>query len=259
MSHETFEYYRLRDTIDEVLRDRSVNQQRGDVWRIKNMLPTPLVLYWEKYLSGFPQKLCTIKPHEELTFQSNQFADRDQLYTYYEYEGQKIPFLQPYMFRELWKTITLGSVEYSSMDGHLQTQASNWDMKGVWLHNRLAFPIDVYYKGNLAAQMYAYDGMNYLGGSASSVYFDNDREGLDFLDTLEFKYSLPNHKEDIFSATLDDIQCQSIYIGTVSGGMRGPAPDTFAYSVDRPVWTGITHYLPTGRYNSRMTNPLAPF
>jgi len=254
-----FDYFHLRGTMDDVLRDRSARMQAGDEWTITNMLPTRLELWVEKRWSGDPKPFASIGPRETLKYSPSTFGNGDQLYTYYISENGKIPFLRPYVFRDIWKNIRLGDVTYRSTDGHLQTQASNWDMRGVWLHNKTAVPLDIYYKGRLAAQVFANDNMNYLGGSASSVYFDNDRQGLDFMDTITIKYSLPGKSVYLYTIYLNDIQAQSINLGDVDGGIRGPDPDTFAYSVDRPVWTGITYYVPTGRYNTRATNPLAPF
>ena len=77
--------------------------------------------------------------------------------------------------------------------------------------------------------------------------------------TFQYSNSEEFNEAVIYTVTIDDTHCQSIFIGTVSGGTRGPAPDDSAYAVDRPVWTGITYYKPIGGYRIRATNPLAPF
>jgi len=257
----SFDYFHLRGTIDEVLRAQSAKNQCSKEWKIINMLPTNLELWSEKKWTGTAEPLTKIKARETLVFEPNKFSDGDQLYTYFRTpQGKLIPFLEPCSLRCIWKNVKLGAVVYRSTGGHLGEQASNWDMRGITLHNKMRIPLNVFYKGRLAAQISAYDGMSYMGGSASTVYFDNDRQGLNMWDKLTFSYSVPGlMNKELFTVTLDDVQMQDVHIGEVQGGETGPDPDTAAYSVDRPVWTGITYYIPTGRYNSRMTNPLAPF
>lgn len=255
----SFIYHHLRGQIGDVLREQSKVSQRNNSWVLKNKLPTQLVLYVEKYLSGDPIFFTELKPSQTIKFPPNTFADRDQLYTYVRVNGRLIPFLQPYMFREIRKTIYLGGVEYSSNGGNNQVKALNWDIRGIWIHNKLPFPLNVYYKGNLVAQINGNIGNTYLGGGGSTLYFDNSREGIDFGDQIEFGYTIPGSTEKKIIATIDDEQCLEMYIGTVFGNMWGPDPDNSVYRIDKPVWTGITYYRPVGRYNSVITNPYAPF
>ena len=260
MDRDTFDYFNLRGQIGDVLRDQSAAAQSQSPWRIINMLPNTLVLWTEQYQSGDPKFFTEIKSRETLVYSPDQFSDRDQLYVYYRYQGKLVPFMEPYMFRNIWKTIRVGAVTYSSEGGHGQVQASNWDLRGVWLNNCLPIPLDVYYRGRLAAQIGGYNGLSYMGGGASSLYFDNDREGLNFMDQITFKYSLPGDAgKYLFDVVIDDEQCLSMNIGVVSGGLWGPNPDNAVYRVDRPSYTGITYYLPIGRGNSVATNPYAPF
>ena len=133
-------------------------------------------------------------------------------------------------------------------------------MRGVWIHNRLAVQLDIQYHCILVAQVSGYNGIEYMGGGASSVYFDNSREGLNFNDEIEFQYSLPGIAgAKIFSVKIDDEQCMSMYVGVVSGGMWGPNPDNAVYRVNKPSYTGITFYIPIDGYHSRATNSRAAF
>lgn len=255
------ENFRLRGTQDDILRQRSAQAQRLNKWVLINMLPNHLVIYHQPYLQE-ANYLTDLQSRQTLEYPYDKFGDRDVLYVFVRDESGKLHlFLEPYVMWNIWRMIQIGTVGYRSTDGHLQTQASNWDMRGVMLHNKTRFPLDVYYKGNLVAQMYAYDGMTYLGGSAASVYFDNDRQGLNFGDELTFRYSLPGegNSKFLYSITLDDTQAQDIHIGDITGGIRGPDPDNAVYRVNEPVFTGITYYRPVGRYNSIATNPYAPF
>ena len=264
--NDAFDYFHLNSTIGDDLRKNSTQSQENKVWTIINILPIKLHLYREVAWTEEIIDLGIIQGRSKILFSPAQFNDGDKLLVVYEQSNTStssnkeiIPFFEPYTLRPFYKDIYLGAVEYRSSDGHLQVQASNWDLRGVNLHNKLLVPIDVYYKGNLVVQMYGNDGMTYLGGSAATVYFDNNREGLNFGDALTFKLSLPNDNTELFTVTIDDIHCQEIYIGTISCNFVGPNPDTFAYSVDRDVWTGITYYKPIGGYRTSPTNPYAPF
>lgn len=255
-----FNYRHLRGQNSDILQEVSAISQISVSWKIINMLPTKLVLWVEKYLSGEPKYFATIEPHAVLEYPPNTFSDQDQLYTYINISGKLYPFLQPYTFREIWKTIRLGAATYSSEDGHAIVQSIHWAMRGVWIHNRIAYPLDVYYKGNLVAQVGGYNGIEYMGGGNSSVYFTNSREGLNLGDEIEFKYSLPGTEgKRLFSVILNDNSCVSIYVGVVSGGFRGPDPDNAVYRIDKPSYTGITYYENIDGYSTKATNPRAPF
>lgn len=266
---ENRDYMHLRGQTDDVLRHQLAISQADRDWTIINMLPTKLVLWLEHYEDRVPCFFAEIEPNQTLKFPPNALADHDRLLVYYKHtegysrtagDGTLIPFLQPHTIRAMWKTIRLGAVTYSSEGGQSEVQASHWDLRGIWLRNKLPIPLDVYYKGRLAAQLGGYNGMSYLGGGGSEVYFDNGREGLNFMDELIFRYSLPGEKAKyLFSVTIDDEQCLAMNIGVISAGMIGPDPDNAIYRVHKPVFTGITFYRPIGRGNSVATNPNAPF
>ena len=252
----SFEYSRLRDTNGDVLRNISAEMQRDVPWTLKNMLPVKLELWLEKYQSGDPRPFGILDEFETKVFPPSTFSVRDQLFTYIRVHGKLYPLLEPYMFRDIWKTVRLGAVTYDSGAGHSVVQASNWNMRGVWIHNRIRVPLDIYYKGNLVAQVSAYNGIEYMGGGASSIYFDNNREGLNFEDEIEFRSSVPGHNKKLFSVTLDDQQCTQMYVGTVSGGLWGPNPDNAVHRVHKPVFTGVGFYVPAGGYRTRLTDSL---
>lgn len=257
----SFDYFRLQGTVDELIKRQSSKSQQNKDWRLVNILPTNLEIWKQKNWDDKTTFVEKILGRETLIFPSHSFEEGDHLYVYFRTSSNTlIPFLEPYIVKGFLRDIKIGASVYRSTSGHLQVQASNWDMRGITLHNKIKVPLDVFYKGNLVAQLSANDGMSILGGSSSSLYFDNGREGLNFMDEISFSYSLPGlYDKEIFSIVLDDIHAQDVHLGVIQGGYNGPAPDTFAYSVNKPVWTGITYYVPTGRYNSRKTNPLAPF
>jgi hypothetical protein len=260
------DYTKLLSTIDEVMHRTSAVSQRNDNWRLVNMLPTDLDLWLEKRFEETTAFFESIKARETLIIDHWRIEDGDKLYVSFRTEdGRQIPFLEPYTFHDFSKTVNIGASVYRSTDGHLQTQASFWDMRGMWLENKIRVPLDIYYTPRkhglpirrLVAQVSANDGMNYMGGSSSSIYFDNNREGLNFGDELSFGYSVGSTPKILYTVVLNDNYIQKIQIGAIQGCCSPPEPDTFAYSVDEPVWTGITYYVPTGNYETRKTNPYA--
>ena len=262
-------YFHLKGEIGDVLRAQSEVDQISDPYIITNILPTMLHMYTQKNSSEPVNFLSEIKPRETKKFHPMQFTDGEKLYVFYHgANNSKIPFLESYTFRPWWKNIKLGAVTYTSTSGHGEVQASWWDMRGVWIHNKLPIPLDIYYKGRLAAQVFGYNGTDYMGGGASSIYFDNDREGLNFMDEIEFRYSLSGKETNkssygknnyLFKVIIDDYQCNEMFVGVISAGEWGPDPDNGIYRVDKPDYTGITYYVSTGGYQTRATNPMAPF
>jgi|GEM_PF-4033782 len=265
MNRGSFQQFHLSDMISDELHYTSAAKQYTKEWTIVNNLPTDLVMYVLRRFSNQVTRLGMIKSHGTVKFPAHYLKNNDKLAVFYENGSTKVLMMDKMVLKEWFKNITLGAVEYRSTDGHLQYQASNYDLAGVTIHNKLKVPINIYHNGNLVAQLYADDGMSYLGGSSSILYYSNSRQGLKFGDQLSFEYATDDIKSDskfLFTVTIDDNQCQSIHVGVVSNGDppgEFANPDTFAYRIDEPVWTGITYYRPDGRYSSIQTNPYAPF
>jgi hypothetical protein len=117
----------------------------------------------------------------------------------------------------------------------------------------------MYYKGNLVVQFYGNRGLDYMAGGASEIYFDNGGDGLKYLDTLEFRYAMPDNSTFLFKVILDDMYCRKISVGDVSSETRGPFPDNSVYRLQEPNYTGVTYFSPIGGGQSMMTNPNSPF
>lgn len=260
-----FNYNRLKDTMDSVLRNRSKVMQSDDPWVLQNMLPTEFELYYNPQYSDKTFHLGTIRPQDRRVFPPHKFFDGDQLFVMYrrktgtKEQQNKLHLAMPHhVFQTQWKRVKIGDVVYRSWDGGRQYFTSYADLSGLMLHNHLMFPLNVYFKGNLIGQMRGYDGMTYLGGSSASLYVDNDRAGFRLGDQLTFGYSMPGNEDLLFTITLNDNHAYHVYIGRIDGGEIGPDADTYAYSVNLPPQTGYTYYVPIGRYNSVATNPFAP-
>ena len=242
------EYHSVSGTIDDVLRERSKVSQLHSKWILNNTLPFTINVYLNKAWSNYHKVFTTLKSHEKKEFNANLLQEKDVLYaTHKNYEGKEVPLMESYEIKGYWKNICFGIVKYTSEIG-TRYHVSHADIGGVWLHNRMQIPLEIHYKGNLVAQICENDGLNYLGGSASSVYFDNSREGLRFMDELTIYSSL--HKKKLYTIKLVDNHMDNIYIGLINGSVDRPRNDTYAHSIDKPVYTGLSYYKPTGRYNS---------
>ena len=243
----------------DVQRNVSKNTNVWINWRLINKLSLTIEVLVEKLGTKYPQHLIKLASGEEKEIPVDILSEGDILYACVNIQGRH-PLLLPYTIRNVWKMITFGAITYSSDGGHNEVQASNWDLRGIWIHNKMFAPLNIYYKGRLAAQIGSYNGTTYLGGGASTIYFDNDREGFKFGDEISFSLSVPGMEQKRMKVILNDIECLSIFVGEVSGGIWGPNPDFGVYNVNKPSYTGITYYE-SGKeqYRTYATNPFAPF
>jgi hypothetical protein len=193
-----FRYQNITGTPSDMQRLYTAAAIQNEPWYILNVLPSTLSLFLKRNGSAKLSFLVDIHPQKVIEYPPSFFSEGDKLYTYYKKDGTYIPFLETYTMVPQAKTIKLGAVTYSSEGGRGGSQTGYYDMKGIWLANRLPIPLDVYYKGNRVVQLYGYNGLDYMGGGASEVYFDNNRQGLHYLDTLEFHYSLPGDTKKTF-------------------------------------------------------------
>lgn len=254
-----FKYQNIATQNSDILRLQKSYNKRNDPWYFINAMPSILTIF-RKHHGGKANFLVNLQPNQILSFSPDMFQERDKLYTYYYKNKKLIPFMEPYTIVLQSKTIKFGAVTYTSEAGRGGSQAGYFDIEGIWLNNRLPIPLDVYFRGNLVVQLYGYSGIDYMGGGASEVYFDNGRQGINYLDTFEFKYSLPGKEGlTLFTVTIDDVQCQKMFIGTVSSSDESPFPDNSVYRIQEPNYTAVTYFVPVGDGKSLMTNPNSPF
>ncbi len=196
-----------------------------------------------------------IKPKDNVIFDKSQFNHGDIVMGYIKYKNRFIQFLKPHYIDHNNKLITIGSSIYKSLGTSLESQTSYADISGVWIFNHLMVPLNIYYKGRLAAQIDGhskireYDEKNskyfgyhfmrnfnvdsYFGGSSSQLYFDNNRNGLNLGDELIFTFSSKFFKDlKLFSIILTDNHNKRIDIGLISAVGDGKYADTFSYGVD---------------------------
>lgn len=251
-------YQTLSSLISDTLRREQSFNIQNEPWYFINALPSLLTLFVKKYGSNDLIFLTDMKPHQIIKFKNDTFGEKDKIYTYYRLNnGKMIQFLESYTIWLYSKTIKFGAVTYSFGENYPN---SYYDIEGVWLNNKLPIPLDVYYKENLVAQLYPYNGLEYMGGGASELYFNNNGDGLKYLDRLEFKYSLPGSEgKKLFSVTLDDVKCNRLFIGTVSSSDDPPYPDNAVYRTQKPNYSALTYFKYVGDGQSIMTNPISPF
>lgn len=235
------EYINLESTNSDrlIMANRAASSK--EMWVIRNNFPTELFLYLEDPITGKTALLSKISPRGTISFPPERIRNGSKLYTMYLPILQKElqVFIPPFTVRDYQKHIVLGSIVYKT--GSKSIDNINADINGIHMYNMTAMPLNVYYKGNLAAQLYPNDDKGYLGGGISSLYFTNDRQGLNFGDEITFTYAT-REKQQLFTAVLDDEYCEKMYIGVVSDTDIGPVPDQAIYSVMKPVYTSVKFY-----------------
>jgi hypothetical protein len=255
-----FKYQNITGQSSDILRLQTSFNKRNEPWYIINVLPSKLSIFIKR-LGDFKLTFLTdIFPHKVLKYNPGDFREGDKIYTFFQKDGKYIPFTEGYKIILQSKTIKIGAVTYLGGGGISGSNPGYFDIEGIWLANRLRIPLNVYYQGNLVVQLYGYDGMDYMGGSASEVYFDNNRQGLNYLDTLEFKYALdgPSGKT-LFKVIIDDTKIKKMFIGMISSTDESPFPDNSVYRIDEPNYTALTYFTPIGDGKSLMSNPDSPF
>lgn len=271
----SFQYRRLASTVGDELRHASTVAQKNVIWKFNNKLPSDFHLYMKPgstlMVNDIVYDMGKLPGDGTLKFAADTFKTGDLLIVLFKHLDQNdlaagyknYQAMQPYSLREFQKEINIGDAVYTGQGHSPSEYLSPFNaLPGVWIHNKLLFPLNIYYEGHLVSQLGAYDGMTYLGGSRATIWFDNQRMGLGFESPITFAYSIPESEgtsEFLYTVFLFDNKMRNISVGVINGNPDGPPPDTVAYSIDKPVHTGITYYIPTGNGQSRATNPYAPF
>lgn len=121
--------------------------------------------------------------------------------------------LEKYVLDPKYKKVLVGTATYDigGPGGNFHNLYA--DIAGVHIINHFPFPVNIYYKGNLAAQVGKYDGLTYQGGSWATVYFNNTGDGFRFGDVVSFwKYNGPF----LYSVQFNDTHIQNIHIGVMA-------------------------------------------
>lgn len=244
MSYKQFEYKN-----DVSLDNYDSEQQILPLWEIRNGLPFEIYIYNIGSCSG-PTFITKIDPKQSELFGHGHFSEGDKIIACYRSEFLR-PLTVPYKISENYKKITIGASSYFSGSGHSEVQASNWDIRGVWLNNFLSIPLDIFYKGNLVARVFGYDGNTYLGGGSSSIYFDNDREGLNVGDTVDIYHS--EYKgQKLFSLLINDEQFLNVDIGIIGEFKNRSNPDNSIYRIKDNNIVDINYYYTDNRYKTKV-------
>ncbi len=270
----SFQYNLLASTVGDELRHASTVAQKNVIWKFNNKLPSDFHLYMKPgptlMMNDVVYDLGKLPANGTLKFAHNTFKTGDLLIVLFKHLDQNdlaagyknYQAMESYSLREFQKEINIGDAVTSFTSLPSEYLSPFNALPGVWIHNRLLFPLNIYYDGHLVSQLGAYDGMTYLGGSRATIWFDNQRRGLEFEAPITLAYSIPESEgtsEFLYTVFLYDNKMRDIYIGVINGNQDGPPPDTVAYSIDRPVHTGITFYPATGAGRSRETNPYGFF
>lgn len=225
----------------------------GKNWSVRNRLPSDLVL-WKSSPTGAREHVTEILANSSISLPAGTFAEGDTLIPYARYDDVLYPFLEPLLLKPWGRDIVIGDTRFSIGEGRGIVRASNWDMRGVWLHNHLSIPLNVHYKGNLVVQLHPYDGLGYMAGGAANVYFNNSGQGLNRGDVLSFTYADGSNKK-LYDTVLSNVQANNIHIGLVTSIIREPDPFNGVYNVDIPTHSGISFFHPVTQGVSLVQNP----
>lgn len=154
---------------------------------------------------------------------------------------------------------------------------SHADISGIRFHNHTLFPLGIYFQGAKIAACDIDNNTDFMNGSRNSVYVDNNRRGFRLGDAIElnFIFSQKTNNGLMFKEIpyttlyLNDNYTKNIFVGDVnsitvsneiitnevpqninqeiqrqyaSTSSQITPPDTFAYGVSVPSYTGITYY-----------------
>jgi hypothetical protein len=241
-------YQSLSNTSGDAIQNERKECMRPLPWVIQNMLPSQFELYLIPRHCNYRTPLGPILSRETKVFAPDKFKDGDILMVMYRWnldnlnlkhglpqQGTQEDHIMPnHVFHSAWKHIRLGDVNYESSRGR-ETKVLHSDISGVMLNNNLHFPLDVHYNGDLAVQLQAHDGMSYMGGSGSSVFFNNGGHGLRLGDKLTFKYSMFDDRSEMYTITLIDNYTYDINIGVIGVGEPTVLPDIRKYTFNVPL------------------------
>ena len=189
------------------------------LWTFHNQTPFKLQLTYRPLhvdpagsnLDYEPAVLGTLGKREKKTFATD--SKRRPLRAGGVVEVDPPVLLEKYVLDPKYKTVLVGTATYDIGGPRANFRNLYADIAGVNIINHFPFPVNVYYKGNLAAQVGRYDGLTYQGKSWASLYFDNTGDGFKFMDILSFsKYDGPF----LYSVQLNDTHLQNIHLGVMS-------------------------------------------
>lgn len=228
-------------------------------WTLSNLLPNKVWLYIETaQYGGYLQFLDTLKSHETKSYPCEQINEGDKLFVFDQKNGNRCRIseeevrrsmvLQPSSFRDFQKYIAIGGTVYNEFDGARNVTSSLSDIAGFYIHNKMKYPLNIHFRGRIAAQIGSYDGKGYHGGSSSQIYFDNARQGVNLGDKIGFSYSF---NEDIsknpflYEVEINDTHLHNMNVGvfTFSDKTLNLNDDITAYKVQELPYTGVSYYI----------------
>lgn len=119
-------------------------------------------------------------------------------------------YLSAYVLDPQYKLVRLGAAVGDAGGIGENYHNLHADISGVYIHNRFAFPLEVKYRGNVVGHIGPYDGMNFLGGSNATLYFDNAGAGLSYMDTITFSQL---GGPFLYRIQLNDTKLENIHVG----------------------------------------------
>ena len=269
------DYFPVSITNANFMQSLQARSIRNDPWVFKNNSPFPLRVYYTPMsINSISSIIDNIPPGNTYKLAANRLKDGDTIHVNIinNISGTEIR-LSSHILADWFKTLSLGSASYSSSGKISNITKLNAPINGFFVTNNFPYVCEVVHRNRTIAVIQPRDNKTFLGGSASTVYVDNDRNGFQFFDEIFIKIAGLN----AYSIRLDDTYISKIDIGVVVPGNWGPPADIAVYGIGtvgsnsginsyapREVvlddsWTGITYYVPSKEnpYYTLKTNPYA--
>lgn len=262
MATKLISYQDVSDTLFNDIEDRNM---MGRPWMIKNILPMRIHLYVIR--EGRQIFIKAINANSTKNLGPTTLKNGDFLLSMYLSQGTLFNVTPSYKVFDRYRDIIIGNVVYDDVGsrGLSYSAMSHVDMYGVRLINHLSSNIKIYFNKNLVGRIAKTDGTGYMNGSPSTMYFDNNGNGLRLGDVvtikIEMKLGGKNVDLDYISFVIRDQYTVNVHIGRTwhidSSSMV--MYDNQSYRVDTDNYLGITYYEPVTAYYTQPNNVCASF
>ena len=155
-------------------------------------------------------------------------------------KSEEYEILEPITLVEDVKVIRLGDVTYEERTNTL-VQRSHSDITGLRMHSKIAVPVHVYYNGLRLALLNKDDGTGFQAGSPGTVYVNNDTQGFNIGDKLEFRLVFTSFEVPWCTITINDNYMSDLYVGQVTQKYNIAIQDAYSYREGTPNFSGLKY------------------
>lgn len=226
MESKAAQYARIESYPSDISQKMSAFAQANDRWTFINRLPFDVELRGVPVFTTNELVIAKIPAYKNISTKiyanGTPLSDSDVLYV----KNDKGVLLMPsYVLRDIWKRVDIGASSYDPLpggySGYVGGFAPDSSITGIYVHNYFLFPVDIYYRGQMIAQVHGYDnvGPSMLGGSKSVVYINYSWDGFRLGDIITFKIS--GTSIILYEVQLMDLFQKDIQLGVINSAHDG--------------------------------------